>query len=516
MKKVLAIYLCVAVVAAFSQTTYFIDFDGGNDSNVGTAEASPWKRHPRMNGWSGSAHTPVAGDRYIFKGGVTWPSNCFPMRLIHSGTVNAWLSYTSTNNWFTGGSWSRPIFDFEKVLLSASGGWPMAGFMFDGVTGGTLPRQYIWVADIDFRNHAAPLPSFGPGAPQHGASTILLRGDVVNTVISNCVVKDWVIHGNPTISGNGGGGGGINKIDGDKSPTWVFGTDVHQAGTTQKTGRAFWGNFFAHSNAIHDTSCALVGGGQWTSNHIYDLTQASDPTAHENGLLLTVPSLAAYNTFSNTAENCIYAVPNFSYGSSTSYNTNSGVALTEVYNNLMMKASQPFLIEVANSTNAILVGVRAWNNTVVPNTGASGIRVSAKEVGTSGVYRNFGWLEVFNNHVVSDNANPILVDSAGAPHYLAGPGVWSNLVQTVAQATSDGYTLGDLYRPQSASAPSVGTGINLVNYLGSNYVGPRPTNDLAGVAIQAPWDYGAYWFAVAGPARIMRANTGNVVLLTVQ
>src|ERR1051325_4774711 len=65
--------------------TYYIDFASGSDSNSGNLTDAAWKRHPYMKGFSGS-YSHSTGDRFIFKGGVTWGSSCFQMQIQASGT----------------------------------------------------------------------------------------------------------------------------------------------------------------------------------------------------------------------------------------------------------------------------------------------------------------------------------------------------------------------------------------------------------------------------------------------
>jgi hypothetical protein len=77
-------------------TTCYIDYENGDDSNNGADTAHPWKHMPGMTGGSSSgsdscmqncaSQTPKAGDRYILKGGVVWPSTVFPLKWSWKGT----------------------------------------------------------------------------------------------------------------------------------------------------------------------------------------------------------------------------------------------------------------------------------------------------------------------------------------------------------------------------------------------------------------------------------------------
>jgi hypothetical protein len=89
---------------------YYIDIVNGSDSSAGS-KASPWQHDPGMANWTGSAHTPVAGEGHIFIGGETWPSASWPMQVPWNGSSSN-PSYVGVDQtWFTGSSWSRPIFN---------------------------------------------------------------------------------------------------------------------------------------------------------------------------------------------------------------------------------------------------------------------------------------------------------------------------------------------------------------------------------------------------------------------
>src|ERR1039458_4335855 len=100
--------------------TYYIDYGNGNDGNNGTSETRPWKRQPFMNGFAGKYnHSP--GDRFIFKGGVVWDSTNWRMTINAGGSSPTYDYYGVDQTWFTGGSWSRPIFDGGSTPLPPNG-----------------------------------------------------------------------------------------------------------------------------------------------------------------------------------------------------------------------------------------------------------------------------------------------------------------------------------------------------------------------------------------------------------
>jgi len=94
--------------------TFYIDFVSGSDSNNGTCSNSAWKRAPGMTGFSGS-YTHRAGDRFIFKGGVTWDSSTLPLIISYSGNVTNYDNYTIDQTWYSGGSWTNPVFDMRNT-----------------------------------------------------------------------------------------------------------------------------------------------------------------------------------------------------------------------------------------------------------------------------------------------------------------------------------------------------------------------------------------------------------------
>ena len=96
---ILAGLLCASCAfAGNSCKTCYIDYENGSDSWDGTAKThtggstGPWKHLPGMNG-SGdnctgncASQSPVAGDKYVLKGGVVWPYTAFPLHWTWNGS----------------------------------------------------------------------------------------------------------------------------------------------------------------------------------------------------------------------------------------------------------------------------------------------------------------------------------------------------------------------------------------------------------------------------------------------
>src|SRR6185437_6819910 len=106
---------------AQSVRTFYIDYASGSNANMGT-QASPWKSHPYMHqtGCSDTGSAPAyihqVGDHFIFKGGVTWPVTCFAMSVSEGGSSSVSDYYGVDKTWFTGSSFTRPLFDMQSQV----------------------------------------------------------------------------------------------------------------------------------------------------------------------------------------------------------------------------------------------------------------------------------------------------------------------------------------------------------------------------------------------------------------
>lgn len=108
-KCILILALATLAAPGFS-ATYYIDFSTGSDANAGTSKSAPWRRAPGMKGFSGT-YTHAAGDQFIFKGGVIWDSTMAPWNVSNSGAGGTPDYYGVDKTWYSGPSWTNPIFD---------------------------------------------------------------------------------------------------------------------------------------------------------------------------------------------------------------------------------------------------------------------------------------------------------------------------------------------------------------------------------------------------------------------
>ncbi|HTW43621.1 MAG TPA: hypothetical protein VMD79_15045 [Solirubrobacteraceae bacterium] len=183
---------------AASYRTFFIDFEDGSEANSGTSESSPWKRAPGMQGFE-HAYSHESGDHFIFKGGVTWPNSVFPLDPTGEGTSSSEDYYGAEETWYTGSSYSRPVFDAEGKEMGGHDGDD--NFFFD-LSAGDESRNYITIEDIHFKGFNAENPSGKYGTC---AGIYFFDGthDTVDNILFNespvgDFIEEWVNGANKT------------------------------------------------------------------------------------------------------------------------------------------------------------------------------------------------------------------------------------------------------------------------------------------------------------------------------
>src|SRR5262249_2491898 len=117
--------------SGYGVTTCYYVAAGGSDMNNGTSEATPFQHAPLMANCANScaAVTLAGGSAIIFKGGDTFHfgNNTGSYSGGRWNIGNAGINGTSSNliyvgvdpTWFTGGSWTRPIFNGDNPLCNA-------------------------------------------------------------------------------------------------------------------------------------------------------------------------------------------------------------------------------------------------------------------------------------------------------------------------------------------------------------------------------------------------------------
>jgi len=175
------ILLFIYLIPQADAATYYVDYQSGSDSNNGLSTTTPWKRCPGMIGFSGS-YSHQAGDRFIFKGGVTWPASVFystsPLQAFtigFSGTLGNVDEYTTDQTWYSGASYSPPVWDGGGAVINNAGMLESTG------------TRYVKINGIKFQN-------IGDGTDAKNGRAIYLL-DVSDWEISNIAIDANGKHG---------------------------------------------------------------------------------------------------------------------------------------------------------------------------------------------------------------------------------------------------------------------------------------------------------------------------------
>lgn len=449
--------------------TYYIDYAAGSDAAAGTSKAAAWKRHPYMVGFSGS-YSHSAGDRFIFKGGATWPAACLPLTMTAGGSSsgNDYYGYDAT--WFSGAAWVRPILDGEyskSMVIELGGG-----------------RSYVTIEQLELKRILAPT-NYGYG--------IIAGGGGGNILIKGCYIHGW-----RTSASTDEAHGGV--IFGWADPTVdtivIDSTEIENSENlaVQQNGVCVrMVGVIRNGSRIHDNSSGVLYCLDFDGSYLYNITGTPfdlvpDPNAayHTNGVYLDPTTLGkSYGTIRNSYFHDV------SGGANMAYPNPRGGATVSVYNNVfwgvmsdqMAISIEPFQY-VGEGQGTCLV----FNNTI--------FNYDPVKVGVHVVYRaeKLGRVVIFNNHVINAAA---VTDAAASNTVDISTG--TNLAQTTATATSQGYVLGNLFAPATGGA-TIGAGTNESAYF---------TTDILGMVRVSPWDIGAYQFN-SRPAATMTVGTANI------
>lgn len=437
----------LALGSPLQAATYYIDYVSGSDSNSGTSKSAPFRRHPFMKSFGGN-YRHAAGDRFIFKGGVTWPNACFQMKVSAGGSSANPDYYGTDESWYNGSSWSRPKWDFENI---STGTWTDNYGVY--VTAGS---PYIVFDGLEMMRHR--------GEPRHGSATVTVAFSGTGSVaFSNCVVRDWSLSA-PLPAGVGAGnlGGGI-WWTGGSGVVKVSHCELHQQNVASSSGIAVRAANVLEYTHIHHAGTAWTGGGTVRYNTIHDLKLPTvDPTAH----LAAIKTFAVSEIYGNVIYNTDGSVAPIEL--SEGFSSSSGTTI--VHNNLVYDTSvqPPVWLKTDRATYAD-IRIKILNNTIVRS---GGICVSIYD-GGAGV--KLASADVRNNHFITEG-EPVSISN------VASLTVANNLSHTVSEAARLGYSKANSYRPTSSSSPTVGRGVKLSEF----------TTDRLEVTRGATWDIGAY------------------------
>ncbi len=447
---------------------FYIDYGAGDDTFSGVTKTEAWKLHPFMAGFGGT-YSHVAGDRFIFKGGVTWPVICFRMDISSGGNSSVRDYYGADTNWFTGGSFSRPLFDFQNTLINPAGFWPGSGVH--------VTASYIDFDNIEMARHRAPLIN-SPGTNSYGCATIVLDGTVNEFTLTNSVIRDWSIPTPVSAGQDGGGGGGIYYINGGGETNLVVThCSLNQANSLNgvKSGTSINIAGIVEYCTINDTPNGFIGAGTCRYNHIYNIPNGNDPAAHSNATEFFAPTTTYGNLIhdlgSGTA--AIYHVPDWSGGSS----------IDLIYNNVVYNCGNQAAVQLdTGGAHTATIGARIYNNTLIHPSHC--IRVAERGTGP------YGTLDVQNNLLITSGVPVACCNPSAGNANITSYTFGSNVVQTATVAAEFGFTAANYYQPTLSFGLYHDGGVDFSSLF---------TVDRLGVTRTVPWDIGAYEFTGVGP-----------------
>jgi hypothetical protein len=441
---------------AQAQVSHYIDFVNGSDSNNGTSTSSPWKRHPYMRGWTGS-YTHHIADRFIFKGGVTWPSSVLPLIPTNGGSSGSNDYYGVDQTWFDSGacgaSFCRPIFDGGSTDISGQGGNGSLVYM-NGI-GGFITLDYL-----EIRNLFAPV-AWGPA--------LVYMYNTSNVTIQNCNLHGWQLKG------------GISTDDAHGA-VWAYGSSastIIDHNTISDVEHPDNGDGIysvdgtISNNSIHDMSAAMLTvSGTISGNTIYNINYPVsdfDPNYHTNVIYLIGAGGTSY-----IRENLIY---NMAAGTNIypepCWGGNGGAIY--IFNNVVEDRGTtgvPLLYIDPENGSGACGSAYIWNNTLVSN--------NVTLVGVVNRSSNLNNLTTQNNHFITSNQQACYQCNL-ASHLTSS----NNVTSSSQAAASQGYVLANDYAPTSNSVDTIHAGTNAPSNVFS-------ADKMGVVRPSTGWDAGAY------------------------
>lgn len=554
MKRMLSIFWFLCCLSASAQTTYYIDWTNGLDSNTGLDTAHPFKNHPYFTGFSGT-YTWAAGDDYIFKGNTTWPSNCFlytGLGITHGGTAG------NHSYWGTNGSWYAGTPGYFKF----DGGYSVPTFLYfssDGV--------YVDICGLEAFHIQFQTPT--------GGDTFIGGSDFHDVTLTNCYLHGWRLTNSITVDqinapllGHFDGFYGITNLIADTIE--IENSENGAAGLWNGECVSSWGVIKHYK--IHDNSSGIVYAQDVNFGEFYNIQTPYTGfyvggSFHQNGFYMDNPNGAATPNQPMYFRNSY--IHDCSQGANMAY-PNIDKADCYIYNNVFygIQSSQlPINIDPLNfNPNLIPLGsmYSGGNFTVTGlvsgnqyywtkganDAGCAGLTSSGAFTasGTTQLITGTGSSSVTASIVqyvgyscyVFNNTFTNYANSSVAIHYSVRTGTiasnlyfQNNVIMGVSASLTDAnsgncvnfitssnlvlspsssspyYSSNTLYAPQSAAAPSVGIGANLSAIF---------TTDINGVSRGPIWDCGAYQFpaglygfSILTAPVSARSKTGNPV-----
>jgi hypothetical protein len=481
-----------AQTAVQSGRTFYIDFASGSNSNNGTSQATPWKCHPYMQNSSGCAGAPhayshVAGDRFIFKGGVTWPSACLVMSVNAGGTPGAQDYYGVDQTWFSGGSFTRPKFDMQQQV-------PAGNHVIIG--GSSTGANYVTFDNIEIANQG--IHFVNPNTDFESGCGLLFntynQGNQENlkpalgVIVQNMYIHDWVSKDNSTANIVNDVPYCLGSVEGA--------TVMNNTELSDEKGFVFInGNLDAEPFGNGCVYCGEVKNskmhGGWFGCHYQSLSSPSNLSCHDsefyhfyqNGIAGYVGQ-HTHIIYDNQTQT---SFPSANVYNNSIHDSNAGINIwgsyeSVIYNNVMWNLTNDddILLYVPPGDSSSKVGY-VLNNTVdcSSSTAPTCLSLHSTAAGGTATANALGTLNVQNNIWVT-NGSPLSAILVNTSRMI------KNYVMPTSEASSHGFTSANKYYPTSTDSNVNGQGVNLSSSCSGNLV------PLCFDAKGAPWFGGSY------------------------
>ncbi len=463
----------LTVIQPPSPATYYVNYQGGSDTNSGLTKEAAWQRAPGMKNCSSNCSLAALhpGDRVIFKGGVAWDASGFPMVVSASGSSGNPIYYGVDASWYAGGGWTRPVFDLEN------GTWTEAPILVSFANFVTFDNLEIENEAVD---NSGRWPPRGSISVDSGSSI----------VIENCYIHGWSIQ-NPVIGSDSLPSGGIAFYG--RSVGGVVQNCVLDGSPESDSGVGIYGGASIDGNVIENVPNGIVVTdplANVSGNQVFDVPYSVDPSASSNAMVVQTSGSIDNNVVHDLVPGAFPIV--LQAGTQELGNTQY------VYNNLVWNVGDnaPVVIESGAFGPNSPSNQYVYNNTLSGGSSAGCVGVIAD------VYAPTN-LTVQNNHCISElsSAQAWCWNNAGGNFDCGAVGhliFGNNVLMTTEAAASQGYTLADSFQPAGAGGATVGAGLNLVSSCVP--IGSSLCNDRLGVSRPggtAAWDAGAYEYSTS-------------------
>lgn len=503
--------------------TYYVDWENGNDANDGLTKSTPWKRAPGMQGCSDncatyeSAHnsrdTTGAGNRFILKGGVTWPNSVLAWDWNHGGGTG-WgegerLYFGVDATWFAGSSWSRPIIDAQSLPVTpdpVTGSSAMVRF-YKGTNG------YFVVDNMEFK---------GLRQIDNGLNgTTMLNMQTTKFEVKNCYFHGWSHGGEATKEQ-------VVILYSNLTTTIDLESSIHHnvwdgSDTTGDMAKAYKGSAgHFYNNYVKGMYNGLIALTTYVwGNTFIDIGETFDPTGHGNVVESPGSQLIIYNNYISGSD-----------GGATVYHTCVDGLVDYNFNNVIISDwNQANQIGSTGLTTGVGSGIYVFNNTIQSPEGSSARAIAGPlKVGTA----KLPFMAVYNNHLIADNPTA----SFGTQVAEGGQTEANNIGMKNLQATNAGYIASGAYpfSPTSGGVTSsagvdlrhIAAGIPSTAISGAasaalndtscgvqydqarhRVIGSNRTPVVRGTA----WDVGAYQSAVSQPTPLQLIPPQNLKIM---